>query len=143
MFRTSRSETRAGHSSNYTHQRGQKVRLSNTSIDSNSTYLLVVQTIENQAQNLCDSVKLLVEEAFLGQLVVHFRAELHDALSMPVGQVGGMLALEELDDLVQVHVDFKLFLNYKASFGGYTLSLVDKSQEQSRGFGVLGFWSKQ
>ena len=47
---------------------------------------------------------------------------------MPIGQISGMLALKELDDLVQIHVDFKLFLNYKASFGGYILSLVDKSQ---------------
>lgn len=68
------------------------------------TYLFVVEAVKNKAQDLGHLVQLPVKEAFLGEFVVHLRAELLDALGVPIRQVGGMLALEELDNLVQVHV---------------------------------------
>jgi len=48
---------------------------------------------------LRDHVEILVKEASLSQLVIHLGAKLLDALGVSIRQVGGMLALEELDNL--------------------------------------------
>ena len=45
-------------------------------------------------------VELPEEEATFGELVVHLLAELLDALGVPVRQVSGVLALEELYHLI-------------------------------------------
>ena len=68
-----------------------------------ATYLLIVQPIQQKAQNLSDFVQLFVEEAFLRKLVIHLRAELLDALSVPVRKISGMLALKKLNHLVKIH----------------------------------------
>ena len=68
---------------------------------------------QNKAQNLGDLVELAVEESLRGQLVVHLRAELLDALCVSVRQVGGVLALEKTNNLLQIHRNSNYKYNYK------------------------------
>jgi len=59
-----------------------------------------MKSVQQESQDLGDPVKLLIEETFLRQLVVHLWTQLLDALRMSVSQVSSMLALEELNNLI-------------------------------------------
>ena len=76
------------------------MKLDSANASSSVTYLLVSESIVNEAQNFCDFVEVAEVETFSSELVIHLRAELLDALSVPVCQVSGVLFSEKLNDLV-------------------------------------------
>ena len=63
-----------------------------------------MQSVEQKTKHLGYFVELADEETLLVALVIHITAKLLDALSMAICLIGGVLALDELNDLVEIHL---------------------------------------